>query len=62
MGDFFGGILSGLASKNRRPDSGDPLVYNDRGLGGWNRPGEQSNYSDVVTVWLKQDPKAPRLV
>lgn len=46
-------------SKNRRPDSSDPLVYNDEGPGGWNRSKEGSNYSEVVAVWRKQDPKSP---
>jgi DNA helicase HerA-like ATPase len=48
-------------SKDRRPDSGDPLVYNDEGPGGWNRRKEQSNYAEVVTVWRKQEPKSPSI-
>jgi uncharacterized protein len=45
--------------QNRRPDSSDPLVYNDQGPGGWNRGKEKSNYAEVVTVWRKQDPRSP---
>jgi Helicase HerA, central domain/KTSC domain len=48
-------------NKNRRPDSSDPLVYNDEGPGGWNRGKEKGDYSDVVTVWRKQDPRSPRV-
>jgi uncharacterized protein len=48
-------------SKDRRPDSGDPLVYNDEGPGGWNRDKEKSNYAEVVSVWRKQDPRSPRV-
>jgi len=48
-------------SKDRRPDSSDPLVYNDEGPGGWNRGKEKSNYSEVVAVWRKQDPRSPRV-
>lgn len=47
-------------AKNRRPDSSDPLVYNDEGPGGWNRGKETTNYAEVVTVWRKQDPRSPR--
>lgn len=49
-------------AKNRRPDSSDPLVYDDRGPGGWNRRREGSDYRELVTVWRKQDPRSPRVV
>lgn len=39
-----------------RPDSVDPLVFNQSGEAGWNRPPTDTNYSDVVTIWRKQDP------
>lgn len=45
-----------------RPDSIDPLVYDKDGPGGWNRNKEKSDYSEVVEVWRKQDPKSPRIV
>jgi Helicase HerA, central domain len=48
-------------TKDRRPDSSDPLVYNDEGPGGWNRAKEKSKYAEVVSVWRKQDPKSPSI-
>lgn len=47
--------------KNRRPDSSDPLVYDEEGAGGWNRNREPANYAEVVAMWRKQDPKSPSL-
>ncbi len=47
--------------KNRRPDSSDPLVYDDSTPGGWNRRREPSNYADLVQVWRQQNPQSPRL-
>lgn len=47
--------------KNRRPDSTDPLVYDPKGPGGWNRKRERSDYSEVVIVWRKQDPRSPKI-
>ena len=49
-------------ARNRRPDSSDPLVFNINGPGGWNRDREKSDYSDVVKVWRKQDPRSPRII
>ena len=50
-----------------RPDSIDPLVYVPKAIdespeapGGWDRPREESDYKDVLTVWRKQDPESPR--
>lgn len=48
--------------KNRRPDSQDPVVYNDAGPGGWNREREPSDYKEVVELWRKQNPMSPRIV
>ena len=48
--------------KNRRPDSSDPLVYDDKGPGGWNRRREPSDYPELVAVWRKQEPRSPRIV
>jgi hypothetical protein len=48
--------------KNRRPDSADPLVYDNVGPGGWNRRREPSDYSDVATVWRKQESISPRVL
>lgn len=37
--------------KDRRPDSQDPMVYDDYGPGGWNREREPANYEEVVRLW-----------
>jgi len=48
-------------SKNRRPDSSDPVIVSSNGEpGGWNRMRESSDYSEVVLVWRKQEPRSPR--
>jgi DNA helicase HerA-like ATPase len=47
--------------KNRRPDSQDPVVYDDMGPGGWNREREPSDYKEVVELWRKQSPASPRI-
>jgi hypothetical protein len=39
-----------------RPDSIDPLVFDPKAKSGWNRPPTDASYSDVVTIWRKQDP------
>jgi hypothetical protein len=46
----------------RRPDSNDPLVFNETGPGGWNRAQEKSDYRDVVLAWRRQNPRSPRVV
>lgn len=48
--------------KNRRPDSQDPVVYDDFWPGGWNREREPSNYAEVVKLWRKQDPSSTRII
>ena len=45
---------------NRRPDSADPVVFQTKGPGGWNRARESQNYNDVVSVWRRQNPRSPR--
>lgn len=48
---------------DRRPDSTDPLVYNEFGPGGWNSERRSaSDYKEVMTVWRSQQPKSPRIV
>lgn len=47
--------------RNRRPDSQDPVVYDDFGPGGWNREREPSDYAEVVELWRKQDPTSSRI-
>jgi len=49
-------------SRNRRPDSQDPVVYDEIGPGGWNRDLEPNDYSEVVELWRKQDPSSPRII
>lgn len=39
-----------------RPDSIDPLVFDADGNSGWNRKPLDGNYSEIVTIWRKQDP------
>jgi DNA helicase HerA-like ATPase len=36
---------------NRRPDSTDPLIYDEYGTGGWDRPRAKSDYADLVAEW-----------
>ncbi len=49
--------------KNVRPDSQDPVVYDDFDRpGGWNREREPSNYAEVVELWRKQNPASSRIV
>jgi uncharacterized protein len=40
--------------EDRRPDSGDPPVYDPRGPGGWNRPREPQNWPELVSAWRRQ--------
>jgi DNA helicase HerA-like ATPase len=49
-------------SKNRRPDSQDPVVYEENNPGGWNRSREPSNYAEVIELWRKQDPVSTHIV
>ncbi len=51
--------------KDRRPDSGDPLVCGSNdgptSAGGWDKKREEDeDYGKVIEVWRKQDPKALR--
>ncbi|MBN2178733.1 MAG: DUF87 domain-containing protein [Deltaproteobacteria bacterium] len=47
--------------KSERPDSQDPLVYDDKGPGGWNREREPSDYSEVIELWRRQNPRSIRI-
>ena len=49
-------------SRNRRPDSQDPVVYEENNPGGWNRSQEPSDYAEVVELWRKQNPVSTRIV
>lgn len=46
---------------NRRPDSSDPLVYDNNGPGGWNREKERTNYAEMVIMWRKQEYRSPSI-
>ncbi len=49
-------------SKNRRPDSSDPIIYsNDEEPGGWNRKREKSNYKEMILAWRRQEPRSPKV-
>lgn len=40
--------------EDRRPDSGDPPVYEPKGPGGWNREREPQNWPELVATWRRQ--------
>lgn len=42
---------------NRRPDSHDPLIYNPKEQGGWNRPKQAEDYKKVLEVWRSENPR-----
>jgi len=44
-------------ARNRRPDSGDPKVYDPDQDGGWNRPKQAENYASVLEKWRSEDPR-----
>lgn len=48
-------------AKNRRPDSSDPLVVSERGMGGWTEPPRAEEYSKVVVAWRRQNVESPEL-
>jgi hypothetical protein len=54
-------VLIEPPSKDRRPQSSDPLVLVDGYPGGWNRPRGAEDYGDVVAVWRRQNPRSTRL-
>lgn len=43
-----------------RPDSSDPLVYDDLGPGGWNRGREPGDYGAIVQHWRQQSARVER--
>lgn len=46
---------------DRRPSSSDPIVYDRDHPGGWNNLyNGKSDYSEVVYVWRKQQPRSPK--
>ena len=42
-------------TKNRRPDSHDPKVYDPASNGGWNRPKQAENYANVLDKWRSEN-------
>lgn len=44
-------------TKNRRPDSHDPKVYDPDSNGGWNRPKQAENYANVLDKWRSENPR-----
>jgi hypothetical protein len=55
-------VLVDPPARDRRPDRADPLVYEEDGLGGWNKPRGPRDYTELVTLWRSQRSKSPRLV
>lgn len=54
--------------KDKRPDSQDPIVYDERGLvetqspGGWGIPREPNpNFAEFVEAWRSQNPRIKRI-
>lgn len=45
-----------------RPDSQDPSVVGNEIPGGWDRPREPSDYSEVARVWRSQNPNSEKLI
>jgi hypothetical protein len=45
----------------RRPDSNDPLVHDENGPGGWDRPRTPANYGELLHVWRRQNPRSPQI-
>ncbi|MBZ0160832.1 MAG: ATP-binding protein [bacterium] len=44
-------------TKNRRPDSHDPKVYDPDSNGGWNRPKQAEDYANVLDKWRSENPR-----
>ncbi len=44
-------------TKNRRPDSHDPLVYDPKAETGWNRAKQSENYAQVLELWRSENPR-----
>jgi len=50
-------VLVNAPPENRRPDSGDPKVFEATGKSGWNQPFTPGNFARVITAWRKQNPR-----
>lgn len=50
-------VLITAPPEGQRPDSSDPKVFEKAATAGWNQPFTQSDFSTVITVWRKQNPR-----
>lgn len=50
-------VLITAPPENKRPDSGDPKVFEATGKTGWNQPFAAGDFGRVITVWRKQNPR-----
>jgi len=44
-------------TKNRRPDSHDPRIYDPNDNGGWNRQKQTEDYARVLEKWRSENPR-----
>jgi uncharacterized protein len=44
-------------TKDRRPDSHDPLIYDPQVERGWNRAKQSENYARVLDIWRSENPR-----
>ena len=44
-------------SKNRRPDSHDPRIYDPRGVSGWNLDKNTEDYAKALECWRSENPR-----
>jgi len=44
-------------TRNRRPDSHDPKIYDPDANGGWNRPKQEEDYVRVLDKWRSENPR-----
>jgi Helicase HerA, central domain len=49
--------LIDVPSKNRRPDSQDPKIYDPGTMGGWNRSRQTEDYARVLEKWRSESPR-----
>ena len=49
-------VLVDAPEKKRRPDSGDPRLYDSGGQSGWNSCGRKDDYDHVVEKWRSEEP------
>jgi hypothetical protein len=54
-------VLINAAPENKRPDSGDPRVFDPTGKAGWNQPFASGKFERVIAAWRKQNPRVSRV-